>query len=91
MTTTQTVAPAENRSRTLRRALLRAEAAQQAPEPLPQGAVPPEERDRMIAEAAYFRAEQRGFAPGAELDDWLEAEIEVAHLLGGEKPDEVSS
>lgn len=27
-----------------------------------------------IAEAAYFRAEKRGFAPGNELDDWLEAE-----------------
>jgi len=25
-----------------------------------------------IAEAAYFRAERRGFAPGHELEDWLE-------------------
>jgi hypothetical protein len=28
----------------------------------------------MIAEAAYYRAEKRHFAPGQELDDWLEAE-----------------
>ena len=30
-------------------------------------------RHRLIAEAAYFRAAHRGFAPGAELDDWLAA------------------
>lgn len=27
-----------------------------------------------IATAAYYRAEARGFMPGNELDDWLEAE-----------------
>jgi hypothetical protein len=30
----------------------------------------------IIAEAAYFKAEQRGFAPGYEIADWLEAERE---------------
>jgi len=30
-----------------------------------------------IALAAYLRAEARGFEPGRELDDWLEAEREV--------------
>jgi hypothetical protein len=34
-------------------------------------------RRRRIEEAAYFRAERRGFAPGFELVDWLEAEAEV--------------
>lgn len=34
-------------------------------------------RDRMIATAAYYRAERRGFAPGAELEDWLAAEAEI--------------
>lgn len=35
-----------------------------------------------IAQAAYFRAEKRGFTPGCELDDWLAAEAEViAHQL----------
>jgi hypothetical protein len=33
--------------------------------------------EQQIAEAAYFRAEQRGFVPGNELDDWLDAEAEV--------------
>ena len=31
-------------------------------------------RQAMIAQAAYYRAEKRGFAPGHDLDDWLEAE-----------------
>lgn len=35
------------------------------------------ERRRRIAEAAYYRAERRGFTPGGEHDDWLEAEQEV--------------
>ncbi|MGZ8906849.1 MAG: DUF2934 domain-containing protein [Methylobacter sp.] len=29
-----------------------------------------------MAELAYFKAENRGFAPGHELEDWLEAEQE---------------
>lgn len=37
----------------------------------------------MIAEAAYFRALQRGFLDGYELADWLDAEKEIdARLLG---------
>jgi hypothetical protein len=39
--------------------------------------VDPERRDWLIAEAAYFRAEKRGFAPGHETEDWLAAEAEV--------------
>jgi len=31
----------------------------------------------MIAEAAYYRAQKRGFTPGAEAEDWLHAETEV--------------
>ncbi|WP_446809207.1 DUF2934 domain-containing protein [Methylomonas sp. 2BW1-5-20] len=31
-----------------------------------------------IAEVAYFKAEKRGFLPGYELGDWLEAEKEVS-------------
>jgi hypothetical protein len=34
-------------------------------------------RMERIALAAYFRAQQRGFAPGNELEDWLEAEREM--------------
>lgn len=38
------------------------------------------ERSR-IAAAAYFRAMQRGFAPGHELEDWLAAEAEIANSM----------
>lgn len=31
-----------------------------------------------IAEAAYYKAEKRGFTSGYELVDWLEAEQELA-------------
>lgn len=39
-------------------------------------------REQLIAVAAYFRAEQRGFAPGNEMSDWLDAEADVEHMLG---------
>lgn len=45
--------------------------------------VGPVERDGMIALAAYFRAERRGFLPGQELEDWLEAEKEIERRRGG--------
>jgi hypothetical protein len=36
-----------------------------------------DDREQRIAEAAYWRAERRGFKPGHELEDWLEAEREI--------------
>ena len=61
-------------------------ARQPAPQPRPrrraeQPPVEPEVREIMIAEAAYYIAERRGFEPGAEMDDWLEAESEIDQLL----------
>jgi hypothetical protein len=35
----------------------------------------------LIAQAAYYRAEKRGFTPGLEADDWLQAETEVMERL----------
>ena len=43
--------------------------------------VDPTVRHAMITEAAYYRAQSRGFEPNHELDDWLEAEIEVDETL----------
>ena len=34
----------------------------------------------MVAANAYHRAEKRGFEPGHELDDWLEAEREIKSI-----------
>jgi hypothetical protein len=54
--------------------------------PLPVSALPPvtepgeAQHKALIAEAAYHRAEKRGFAPGQELDDWLAAEKEIEAL-----------
>ena len=43
-----------------------------------------QERLRMVAEAAYLRAEARGFQAGHEDADWLAAEAEVdARLRNG--------
>lgn len=39
------------------------------------------EHHARIAVAAYFRAVQRCFEPGHELEDWLAAEAEVANSL----------
>lgn len=43
--------------------------------------VPEEERRRMIAEAAYFRAAARGFEGGDPVQDWLAAEAEIDRVL----------
>ena len=43
-----------------------------------ESARPSEDEIRIwIAEAAYYRAERRGFSPGMEIDDWMAAEAEV--------------
>jgi len=54
-----------------------------AAETQPTGTQPkvPSDLSRLIAEAAYYRAQQRGFAPGHELDDWVAAEAEVRRRL----------
>jgi hypothetical protein len=44
----------------------------------------PAERERIVAEHAYYRAERRGFEPGSELEDWLEAEAELRSRHGWE-------
>ena len=44
--------------------------------------ISPDELRKLISEAAYFRAKQRGFAPGHEDEDWIQAEAEVMRRLG---------
>ena len=45
--------------------------------------ISPEERWKMIAVAAYHKAEKRGFAAGGDVQDWDEAEKEVDKLIYG--------
>lgn len=40
-----------------------------------------DERRRMVAEAAYYRALRRGFTAGGEIDDWLAAEREIEQQI----------
>jgi hypothetical protein len=40
-------------------------------------------REALVATAAYYRAERRGFRPGHELEDWLAAERDVDGAGGG--------
>ncbi|BBP05289.1 hypothetical protein TPL01_14650 [Sulfuriferula plumbiphila] len=44
-------------------------------------AVSAEQRYRMIAEAAYYIAERRNFAPGDAAADWAQAEVQIVALL----------
>ena len=43
----------------------------------------PEEVYRLIQESAYFKAKARGFEPGHEVQDWIDAEREVRQRLEG--------
>jgi hypothetical protein len=45
----------------------------------------------MISKAAYFRAEQRNFEPGHELEDWLAAESEVDRRIAQARLSEESA
>ena len=38
---------------------------------------------KLIAEAAYYRAKKRGFTPGHEVEDWVQAEAEVLRRIRG--------
>ncbi|MGQ9830185.1 MAG: DUF2934 domain-containing protein [Thermochromatium sp.] len=40
-----------------------------------------EQRQDMIREAAYYKAEKRNFAPGHEAEDWAAAEREIDELI----------
>lgn len=55
--------------------------SQMASQPAADRWIDPEVREAMIAEAAYYCAEKRGFAPGHELEDWLEAEAQIEVAL----------
>lgn len=45
------------------------------------GKISSEQRHQMICNAAYYRAERRGFTDGSPEQDWLDAEAEVDAML----------
>lgn len=42
-------------------------------------------QQKMINEAAFYKAQKRDFASGHEMEDWLEAEKEVVNQIKGAK------
>jgi hypothetical protein len=46
------------------------------------GVISGERRHQLIAEAAYLRAEARGFVGGDPVADWLEAERDIDQRIG---------
>ena len=73
--------PATNPARKRARPRTPAGASQLAAAAPSNVAVSDDARRTMISEAAYLRAELRGFTSGYELEDWLLAEREVDALL----------
>ena len=61
-----------------------ARTAQPKTRPVPAVLIDQDLRRSMIAQAAYYRAERRGFEPGHEAEDWLaaESEVDAALMLG---------
>jgi hypothetical protein len=61
-----------------------ARSAQPKTRPVPTVLIDQDLRRSMIAQAAYYRAERRGFEPGHEAEDWLaaESEVDAALMLG---------
>lgn len=46
-----------------------------------QNVITSEERQRMIAEAAYYLAEKRGFQGGSSQQDWFEAAAQIDRVI----------
>ena len=81
--TTKKAATAKSTKKTSAASMSTSTRKRKAPITAPLIEITPEERWRMIAVSAYHKSEKRDFAPGREVDDWLEAESEVDQLLGG--------
>ena len=67
------MAAAKEKNNVKKRTVLRKKAA-------PATMLTPNEVQHMIAEAAYYRAQARGFNGDYALDDWLAAEAQIGAL-----------
>lgn len=56
---------------------VKAPAVKKAPAKKAANSVTPEQRYEMIATAAYYLAERRGFTGGYDMHDWIAAEAEI--------------
>jgi hypothetical protein len=76
----------ERAAEKLRARIEASQAAREQTTPVHGTGVHADERQRMIAEEAYLRAERRGFTGGDPSHDWVEAEIEIDRRLLEGKP-----
>lgn len=79
--TTEATPPADKAAPRRRAAPVQPAAGASASGASPGITVSEDARRAMIAQAAYLRAERRGFTSGGEVEDWLAAEAEVDALL----------
>jgi hypothetical protein len=62
----------------------RTDADEMPDQPFAEGAqdsMDPDLRHRLVSEAAYRRYVERGYEDGYDVEDWLQAEAEVEHVL----------
>ncbi len=87
--TTKTAAakkPATTRSKAAAPAAAKKPAARAKAAPAKTSIKPtPEQRYKMVQDAAYFIAERNGFQAGS-MDYWIAAEIEIEAQLSGKRP-----
>lgn len=63
-------------------AAVKTAAAKKSPAKKKSSSVTVEHRNHMIATAAYYLAERRGFAVGHDVQDWVAAELQIDAQLG---------
>lgn len=62
------------------------------PDERAQAAISADDRQRRVAEAAYFRAQQRNFSNGDPVADWLEAERQVdSEMLSADQSEDAAA
>lgn len=81
-TATKSAAPAATKPAAEKRATIKKPGAKAA-KGNGQATLTPEQRFQMICDAAYFRAERRGFVGGNTHEDWLAAEAEIDAMIMG--------
>ncbi|MEW8028745.1 MAG: DUF2934 domain-containing protein [Candidatus Thiodiazotropha sp.] len=82
-TTKKTKAKVSKKKVTKKKAITKKRVAKKAvTKRSPKASISPRERYEMIATMAYYRAEQRNFEPGHDVEDWLECEGIIDHMLG---------
>jgi len=59
--------------------------------PQPPASETDSDRQRRIEEAAYYKAQSRGFQPGFEQQDWFEAERELTGAQGARELERAQS